>query len=694
MEYSVIKEDDLFLTTEKNGDIEGSEEMGYGLYTRDTRFLSKFELMLNDSRPSLFSSNDDKNYMASMRLVEVEEDKGATEAFRERFIYEGILYERITFTNYFLEARELKVNVKFDVDFQDMFIVRDFFTGETGEKTGFTYNDQSMEIGYKGKDDVSRETLIEWKESEARVIKEGEVEAKWTLAPQERKTLTFMVQPIINEKRKQTLGFDEALGRLENSYKEWIDQGTKVESDHFIFNKVYQRGVMDTRMLMTDVGFGNVPVAGVPWYSVPFGRDSLITSLFLLPFHPGEVKGTLQTLAHYQGKEENLYRDEQPGKIMHELRSGELASTGQVPFTPYYGTVDATPLFVILATEYYKWTKDAAFIKRIKPSLEKAIDWIDQYGSIRGDGFVQYEQTTADSFVNQGWKDSDNSNVHQNGTLAEDPISLVEVQGYVYQAKNTLSAVYEELGETDRAQQLKEEAELLSNRFEEAFWMKEEQFYALGLDGEGNQIKALTSNPGHVLMSGISEGTRNRLVAEKLVGKSLFSGFGIRTMSEDSTGYYPMSYHNGSVWPHDNAMILLGLSQVGKAEAVKVIEGLLEAAEYFEHLRLPELFCGYSKEDDHLVPYPTTCSPQAWAATASFVFLQSISGVQPDAYQEQIIVEPAFPQGMSHLKVEGMRIGKGELSLKITKEEECYEFEVLENTSGWELTFREKFVME
>ncbi|SDJ57657.1 amylo-alpha-1,6-glucosidase [Salimicrobium halophilum] len=694
MEYSVIKEDDLFLTTEKSGDVEGSEEKGYGLYTKDTRFLSKFELMLNDSKPSLLSSDDDENYRASMRLVEVEEDKGATEALRERFIYDGILYERMTFTNYFLEERTLKVNVHFDVDFRDMFLVRGFATGETGEKTGITYEDQSMVIGYQGKDDVPRETRITWKESGAHVVEEGEVEAIWTLAPQERKTLTFMIHPVINGGSKQALEFEEALGRLENSYEEWTSQGTKIDSDHPIFNKVYHRGVIDTRMLMTDVGFGDVPVAGVPWYSVPFGRDSLITSLFLLPFQPEQVKGTLQTLAHYQGKEENLYRDEQPGKIMHELRSGELASTGQIPFTPYYGTVDATPLFVILATEYYNWTKDEAFLKQMKPSLDKAIEWIDQYGSIRGDGFVQYQQTTDAGFVNQGWKDSDNSNVHEDGTLAKDPISLVEVQGYVYQAKTTLADVYKEIGETERAEQLREEAELLSDRFEKAFWMEEEQFYALGLDGEGKQIKALTSNPGHLLMSGISEEQRERSVAEKLVGKSLFSGYGVRTMSDDSTGYYPMSYHNGSVWPHDNAMILLGLSQVGKSEAVTVIEGLLDAAEYFEHLRLPELFCGYSKEEGHLVPYPTTCSPQAWAATASFVFLQSISGVEPDAYNEQIIVEPAFPQGMTRLKVEDMRIGEGRLSLVITKEEEGYAFEVSENTSGWELTFREKVVMD
>ncbi|WP_173918194.1 amylo-alpha-1,6-glucosidase [Halobacillus sp. Marseille-Q1614] len=684
MDYSVIKEDDVFLTTEKNGDILAGDQKGYGLYTQDTRFLSQFELKINGKEPSLLSSNDDKNYIATIRLVENKEDVGAVEAVRERFIHQRIFYERVTFTNYFLEATQVEASVSLDADFQDMFIVRQFKSGEVGKLTGHTFKPGSMMIGYQGKDDTTRETVIEWDSPANHISSNGTIHFTLELEPQQQKAITFTITPVIAGACSKPLPYEEALGKLEASYQNWIDQGTKIESDLPVFDEVFKRGAVDTRMLMTDVGFGSIPVAGVPWFSVPFGRDSLITSLFMLPYRSDQVKGTLRTLAHYQGKEERPERDEQPGKIMHEIRFGELAKTGQIPFTPYYGTVDATPLFIVLASEYYNWTGDLEFILELKPAINAAFSWMDHYGNIKDDGFIQYAKTSEDSFINQGWKDSDNSNVHQNGTLAEDPISLAEVQGYVYQAKQNMAEIYRKLGDEDRAGQLEEEALSLQERFEKAFWMEEEQFYALALDGDSEPVQAITSNPGHVLMSGMLSEERVKRVAEVLTGKPLFNGYGVRTMSSESVGYYPMSYHNGSVWPHDNAMILLGLIKTGRSsEALTIVKGMLEAAQSFENLRLPELFCGHDKEIGYLVPYPTTCSPQAWAAASSFVFLQAVIGVNPDAAKGEVTVNPAFLENMNEIKVEGMRAGGGAVSLKITRSCDEYNVEVLENTSGW-----------
>ncbi|WP_082232140.1 amylo-alpha-1,6-glucosidase [Halobacillus massiliensis] len=686
MDYRVIKEGDVFLTTEKNGDIAAGDGKGYGLYTQDTRFLSCFELKLNGKKPALLSSRDDQNYRATMVLVENEEDVGAIEAVRNRFIYGGILYERLTFTNYFLEASQFEASVSFDADFQDMFIVRQFQSGEVGRRTGHAVKPQSVVISYEGKDDTARETVIEWDALPHHISSEGTIHFAFELQPKQQQSVTITVTPVIDGQKREALPFEEALSLLEASYHNWMAEGTKVRSDHSIFDEVYKRGVLDVRMLMTDVGFGRLPVAGVPWFSVPFGRDSLITALFMLPFRSDEVKGTLRTLAHYQGKEERPERDEQPGKIMHEIRYGELAKTGQIPFSPYYGTVDATPLFIILAAEYYEWTGDLAFIRELKPAIDAAFQWIDTYGSINQDGFIQFAKTTAHSFINQGWKDSDNSNVHQNGTLAEDPISLAEVQGYVYQAKQHMAVIYRQLSEVDRAGQLEKEAAVLKEKFENTFWMEEEQFYALALDGEGKRIKAITSNPGHVLMSGMLEEERVRRTAEVLTKQPLFSGYGVRTMSSESVGYYPMSYHNGSVWPHDNAMILLGLNKTGcKKEALTIMEGMLEAVQSFENLRLPELFCGYDKEIGSLVPYPTTCSPQAWAAASAFVFLQTIIGFFPNAVKGEIKVNPCFLKEMNEIRVEDMRVGNGVISLKITRIKESYQVEVIKNTSGWKL---------
>ncbi|KHE73279.1 glycogen debranching N-terminal domain-containing protein, partial [Halobacillus sp. BBL2006] len=526
MEYSVIKEGDLFLTTEQNGDIEIDQDKGYGLYTKDTRFLNQLELTINGKKPSLLSSTAAKNYVASIRLMEHEDDHGAIEAVRDRFIYDGVFYEKITFTNYFPTPQVFEVSLSTDADFQDMFIVRQFRTGEVGEKEGRTYQDGSMKIGYKGKDDLTRETLIQWDTKEKSISEDGTLYFELELNPKQEQAITFSITPVIDGQSGTKLPFDQALTQLEASYIDWAEQGTKVLSDLPLFNDIFKRGAQDLRMLMSDVGYGNVPVAGLPWFSVPFGRDSLITALFMLPYRPDEVKGTLRTLAHYQGEKIDQHRDEQPGKIMHEIRFGELSTTNQTPFTPYYGTNDATPLFIVVAAEYYNWTGDLELIRELQPSIDRALEWINTYGDSDGYGFVQYAQEADKGFPNQGWKDSKNSIVHQDGQFAEAPIALAEVQGYVYQAKKNLAPIYRELDLIGAAEQLEIEMKQLQNKFEEDFWLEDERFYAIALDGKKQPVKSITSNPGHVLMSEMLDDKRAKDVAERLVGEELFNGYG------------------------------------------------------------------------------------------------------------------------------------------------------------------------
>ncbi|GAB6928413.1 amylo-alpha-1,6-glucosidase [Paenibacillus sp. JCM 10914] len=688
MDYRVIKEGDLFFLTGLNGDIVSGDDQGHGLYTKDTRFLSRMEVHIDGEKPSLLSSTGDKSYVASFRLMKEAKDEGVIELHRERFIYNGILYERCTLTNYFITDSNIEFAVSFDADFQDMFLVRKYRTGEVGKMEGILTGDQDITLAYVGADHLRRQTRISWDADGGQADESGTVSFPLSLKPQEQKIITFFIMPITEQHPvTEPLTYEEGLNELEVSYEEWYGNSSRVQSDSTLFSGLYQRGLQDLRMLTTDVGFGDTTVAGLPWFAVPFGRDSLITALFMLPVNPQHAKGTLRTLAAYQGEKTDPWRDEQPGKIMHEIRFGELVTTNQSPFSPYYGTIDSTPLFLALIGEYYRWTGDISLAEELKPNMLRALDYIDA-ALEAGSGFMAYKQEAEKGFPNQGWKDSANSIIHENREYARSPIALSEVQGYVYQAKTSLAPVFVELGEHDLAHKLETEAEELRVRFESAFWMEDEQCYAIALDSDLRQVRSVTSNPGHVLMSGLPEASRAKAQSERMLQDDMFNGYGIRTMSTGSAGYYPISYHNGSVWPHDNGMILLGLGKQGfKDEAGKVISGLLQASVHFEYQRLPELFCGHDGELGHPVPYPTTCSPQAWAAGTSIVFLQAMLGLYPNAAKREIALSPFLPEGMNELKAERIAIGSGHLSVSVVRDADgsTFNVEVLENTTGYQL---------
>ncbi|MFC4769342.1 glycogen debranching N-terminal domain-containing protein [Effusibacillus consociatus] len=691
MNYRVIKEDDLFLLTDSSGNIHEGDEQGLGLFTKDTRFLSQFEVSVKNLEMILLSSNAAENYIGTIRLTNKEKvENGEIKVWREsiamerkRFIAEGVLYETVSFRNHNVYPVELEIGIRVDADYKDMFEVRGYLDGQEGTHHPVETGKDRIRLSYTGSDNVERATIVTFS-PQPKTISEKEAVYTFSLAPFGTAEIDISITPEIDRERPQTRDRSEAIRRLEESYRQWDAACTTVETDNETFNALVNRSKKDIRVLLTDVGYGQFPVAGLPIFAVPFGRDSLIAALQLFAINPDIAKGTLKTMAAYQGTRADPWRDEQPGKIMHEIRCGELANSGKIPFTPYYGTIDATPLFLVLAAEYYHWTGDEAFIGKLLPNIERALEWVDTYGDRDQDGYVEYFQESSKGIANQGWKDSGDSLVHKDGSLAKAPIALAEVQGYVYDAKIRLAAVFDRLGQPDKARGLRESAEKLKADFARDFWMQDEEFVAIALDHEKNQVESVTSNPGHCLWSGLLTEEQAQKVADRLLAPDMFSGWGIRTMSTKSTGYNPMSYHDGSVWPHDNSLCVMGLKRYGFHDhANRVIEGLIETSKHFEYDRLPELFCGYPKEEGYPIPYPVACSPQAWAAGTPLVFVKVILGLMPDVPAGIVRLSPSLPKGINRMVIKNLRVGNGSLDLLIQKYNDVHTtLKVLHNSTG------------
>ncbi|KHE70095.1 amylo-alpha-1,6-glucosidase [Halobacillus sp. BBL2006] len=691
MDYRVLKDNELFLLTDKSGDIPLEHPYGLGLYKRDTRFLSEMSLTINGEPLILLKSEAGGTYESSMLLTnphmekddEVELWRESIEIERFRYISDDVLYETIRAKSYYPKPVRFSLELSFEADFADMFIVRGFQHGEIGTKQETKVEEDRLIFNYDGADQINRSTQVIWEQTSGAKAEGSTITFPFALAHEEVKEIMVRVVPLVGEEKKEARKAPKAYQNLKETYEDWNANVTKVVTDHTSLNRLIERGIQDLRALSTDVGFGPFFVAGLPWFGVPFGRDSLIAALQTLPFQPEIAKGTLHTLAHYQGTKKDEWRDEEPGKIMHEIRYGELANTNQVPFTPYYGTIDATPLFLILLTEYVRWSKDLEFFKELLPNVESAIEWIDQYGDRDGDGFIEYHQESSKGIANQGWKDSADSVVHRNGEYAKSPIALAEVQGYVYQARLGIAELYESTGSSTKAEKLKSQAADLKEKFNEAFWMEDVGYYAIALDEHKNQVGTITSNPGHVLYSGLIDEDKQDQVLDSLVSSKVFSGYGIRTMAEGEAGYNPMSYHDGSVWPHDNSMILLGMGYVqGHEQANVVIEGLIDASRSFEYERLPELFCGYGREEGKPVPYPVACSPQAWAAGTPLTFVRTMLGLYPTYDSKELKLSPSFINGLNEMAVEDLPFAGGRVSFTIKRKEDQYDLDVAENTTG------------
>ncbi len=464
-------------------------------------------------------------------------------------------------------------------------------------------------------------------------------------------------------------GFDAALAALRRSYAGWRASCTVLETSHAALQRVLDRAVLDLRLLRADLGHGPFPVAGIPWFAVPFGRDSLITAIQALPLTPDLARGTLRTLAALQGTVVDAWRQEEPGKIPHELRRGEMANLDEVPFGRYYGSVDSTPLFLVLLCDYYAWTGDLALARELLPCVHAALTWIDRYGDPDGDLFVEFEADGGRGLTVQSWKDSVDSLSHRDGSPATGAIAVVEVQGYVYDAKRRLASILARLGEDELAGRLVREAAALKDHFNAAYWMPNRDYLAIALDGAKRQVGTVSSDAGHCLWSGIVDEDKAASVARRLAAPDLSSGWGIRTLATGEITYNPMSYHNGSVWPHDTSLCALGLKRYGyDREANAVSMGVVAAAEHFADARLPELYCGFEAHDGPPVPYPEACSPQAWAAAAPLALVQSMLGLEPDAAAGVLRLRPRLPDGVELLSLRGLRVGAATVDLRVTRD--------------------------
>jgi glycogen debranching enzyme len=466
-------------------------------------------------------------------------------------------------------------------------------------------------------------------------------------------------------------GLVERAPRTRAIYEGWREECTRWSTDVEQFNDALGQAITDLRALHIRDGEDRVISAGIPWYSTAFGRDSIITSMETLSTNPQIAVDTLRYLARHQGRVEDPFTEEQPGKILHELRRGEMARAGEIPHVPYYGTIDATPLWLVLLHETWRWTGDAALVRELLPNAGRALEWIDRYGDVDGDGLVEYARTSAKGLVNQGWKDSGDGVPFPDGRLPEPPIALVEVQGYVYDAKTRMAALYTAFGEPERAERLKREAEEMRERIVSRYWMEQLGTFALALDGQKRPLPTVTTNAGHLLWSRVPDAAQARRMAAGFLAPEMFSGWGVRTLSAAHPVYNPMSYHNGSVWPHDNALVALGLAHYGESRAaLTILSGLHAAAGGMRYHRLPELFCGMARGGDNSSPvlYPVSCSPQAWAAGAFFMLLQACIGILPDAPAGVVhIREPVLPDFLRELTVTGLRVGESRVTLRFTR---------------------------
>jgi len=604
---SVIKHGALYLVSDQRGDVRAGDQ-GLGLYEGDTRVLSRLELLINGSAPE---PREHRRVDGYGELVELAADDGGLAIRRERHVAGGTLIERVRLVNRSAEARTAELALHLEADFADIFEVRGAARPKRGQRLEPAIGRGRVQLGHRGLDGLERWTFVTASGLSARRSADGAVlVASMRLAPAEGQE--FQLQISTDSAGSADARHEEPARAI----REWRASFTPVPGWQ---GSAHHQAVTDLRMLLNTeaVSGERYFAAGLPWYSTLFGRDSIIAALQLLRHLPELARDTLTVLARLQATEHDGWRDAQPGKILHELRTGEMARLGEIPHTPYYGTVDATPLWLMLLDAYVRQTGDRAALEQLWPHALAALRWIDEHGDTDGDGFVEYERHSRRGLANQGWKDSQTAVRFHDGRIAEGPIALVEVQAYVHAARLGMTRLAGLRGEARIAERQERAAALLQKRFEDAFWMADAGTYALALDGLKRPVDAVASNAGHALWTGTAPPDRAASVARVLLAPAMWSGWGIRTLARDTGGYDPLSYHEGSVWPHDNAICAAGFARYGlAAEARMVARTILEAAEHFPDASLPELFSGEPRSEDPPRPYPMACSPQAWAAGA------------------------------------------------------------------------------
>jgi glycogen debranching enzyme len=705
----VLKHGDTFAVFDHYGDIKPTGLGEEGLYHEGTRFLSCLILRLGADRPLFLSSTiKEDNDLLAVDLTNPDmhvEDRlviprGTLHLARAKFLWKGVCYEQLKIRNYGLTAINTSFVLRFEADFADIFEVRGTRRKDRGQFLEATSDDESFILAYQGLDGVVRRSRLaflpaptDMRKGTAPLRMGGQaasLEARFDVSLQPKAEAAFLITVSceIGDTLAQPQSHEEAFAAVENSLQRSRAEVSTISTGNEQFNAWLRRSATDLYMMTTETAQGPYPFAGVPWFSTVFGRDGIITALECLWLDPGLARGVLGYLAATQAKELIPERDAEPGKILHETRGGEMAALGEIPFGRYYGSVDATPLFVLLAGAYYERTGERQFIEAIWPNIELALQWIDTYGDRDGDGFVEYLRDSPRGLVQQGWKDSHDAVFHADGSLAHGPIALCEVQGYVYAARRRAAELASMLGHAERASQLARQAQELQERFERAFWCEDISTYALALDGKKRPCRVRTSNAGHCLLTGIARPEHAPGVAHVLLREDSFSGWGIRTLASSEIRYNPMSYHNGSVWPHDNALLAAGFARYGLKTAVQaVLTGLYEASRFVDLHRLPELFCGFPvRPGEGPTLYPVACAPQSWSAAAVFLLLQACLGLQVKGPEARIcFAQPLLPEFLKEVRISNLRVGAASIDLLLQRHAQHVGLNILRQTGSAEI---------
>jgi glycogen debranching enzyme len=673
----VLKHGDGFAVFDPRGDIVPAQSGEQGFYYAGTRFLSQFELLLANRQPLLLSSTiseDNTVFTADLTNPDVLRGdrvvvaRGLLHLFRSRVLANGTWVECLRVTNHALHAIEAPLSFRFEADFADIFEVRGMRRALRGHRLGPTSGPDAV-LRYRGLDGVERQTRIRTLR-EPDQVEEGALSFLVVLEPHTSADFEIAISCESQDRSQKPARFSDTVVQRRQEVAASEQRLCHVLGSNNAFNRWFLRSEADLRMMITETEHGPYPYAGIPWFSTPFGRDGIITALEMLWAVPDVARGVLRFLAETQATTRNDAQDAQPGKILHEMRDGEMAALGEIPFGKYYGSADATPLFVVLADAYFERTGDLAFIDQLWPNLVAALEWLDRDGDPDHDGFIEYARRSGSGLVQQGWKDSWDSVFHADGTLAAPPIALCEIQGYAYAAWRGAARLAAARGETVRADEWRQRAAVLQSRFEQAFWCDDLGTYALALDAHKQPCRVRTSNPGHCLFTGIASPDHAQRAVETLMADHSFSGWGIRTVASGAARYNPMSYHNGSVWPHDNAIVAAGLARYGfTGAAARVLGAMFDLSQVVDLHRLPELLCGFHRRNGNSPTlYPVACAPQAWAAGAVYLLVQACLGLRVDAAAQRVSCAHAvLPEELEWLRINNLAVGPASIDLLLTR---------------------------
>jgi glycogen debranching enzyme len=700
-EALVIKNGNLFFLSEPDGTVPLTPGHGFGLYYHDCRFLKGYALKISGRKPEVLVRNADRGYMATLGLSNPDlDDKGrslpkhSVEIRWERVASaeDLALVDTLLLQNLTSDHISFSLEFQFQAAFEDIFAIRGLFQGKHGTRHPPVWENSALCFRYDGADEIEREIAIHFSPRPNQRLPHI-ANYRVELAPRDSRQLRVSLNVSASERQKRPVRRSvEIKSKESREWKQgWPEQKTQIQTNSLLLSRVMDRSLNDLRVLRCTLDEGaSYFAAGVPWFVALFGRDSIITALQTLAYDLSIAEHTIRLLAKHQGKEVNPSREEEPGKILHELRVGEMAHLGEIPHTPYYGTVDATPLWLVLVGKHATWSGETRLFEQLRPQIEAALNWIEQYGNLDGDGYVKYDCKIEKGLANQGWKDSGDGIVNADGSLAEPPIALVEVQGYVYQAKIEMAALFRRVGEEERASALEEQAERLRERFDLDFWV-DDGYYALALQQHNRQAAVLSSNTGHPLWSGIARPERAGKIVERLLSDEMFNGWGVRTLTSGALRYNPLGYHLGTVWPHDNSLIAAGFKRYGfDNQALKIMGGLIEAAVHFQSHRLPELFGGFAQQDYGIpVSYPVACQPQAWSAGAVPYLLTTALGLEGDGFESKLrIVRPMLPENVNQVEVCGLRVGQGSVDLSFTRSGDHVAAKVLRLEGKMEVTLQ------